>query len=1402
MERSETAVAIFIPAKGLRLQGQFTQRELLQSINQFVNDQLPPNNGVGLDTLLEQQIELLFALDGLDELRADLAGRILRQAATLPDHWPTIQIVATARPIEVTGVAYADWLVVHTVPLDDEGKIEFIAEELKADGIEASQADYHATSLLRSLKQTPMLDSLATSPLAIRLLYGRLRDSSSNRSLTLGDLLYELLLERLGGWQKRDDKPSAFGHFDAILPTPEAKAEFFAVLAKKAAVGSRITMDEAKASLEDAATLVVGANKHLLAEEALNCFAWLGMIEKDETIEFPLLPLIEVSAALDLLKQWRDDPASIRLPDQKQWRLVSFAAAIARRRGWLAELRDPILQFIDSILHNPSNVPAACYIVAESSDATCAERTVRGFQQLGYRPLKVFGDEQRTSAHNIAKTLWLAGNTGFEWLFGEYLDPRYPLTSGEGWALRYVFEEWAALARGHLEHDQEERITRLVKPYVATGEAQFYGVLSTLSLLVPEAFEFENRLWYQALALENPLFGDWVAEKFLTLGAQTENRELVNNILQDRARESERAGVLWLRLNRGIEPAASLIESAYRSLANQKDPVGSGALASDCQKRLEPERWRRFARWMLPTGDRSAAGAALALHDAGERRLSVLGDSLMAALHDGGYVAKAEKVLAEVVNEEGESGVRWLASRMAQKTGLSGGYSGWWRVFLKEIDRLDDGPELLAKCVHNIDWMTLPRYPELREAFRRLLCGKDAEKFRSALRNQLHNFDPEIRRGASLILVATDPQAEAEALFVAIRSRNNRDDSNAYEWETFCLSLEFSPSVLLSLKSKLKVLDAGSRILALVLLLKGGVGIDPMYRSELESELFGVFNWHLARDPVGQNVLGATDSMTQQIAQLERPNSELTERVADYLLTYHRSRLPSKTEAKCIAIKTKPGLLSEDLHNLMARIARDYEFAKMLKEVCKEIRSQGAPMCFSELVLRANADASAWKDVVWAMLCDDTRLGGSDKADANGETLLRYSFEISDDARAIGEAAKECLNDPRMKNSRWADAYHWLAVLADEFVGLDADSIRNALRHGRPIWCSAAASLVARLGEIPVGVAFERGVHRRPASFSGTIQRELDVDRLLVKLREYSRNSDDLHPAVIGSIQECLFLPALTEQSLSELASIGNRGVLISNALRFCYGSRPKLEETLPLLDVWEKIWRQAENGQDLLRLLRLWNIVREAIIRDGGELAKEYLVSLETSLSDGEIWSLPLASEILRIRGSLTKPEVRPVLLAYAAHPTFLHGMLFGQLCTWLAGESEEQVRDAVNDATHEALVILNEASWDPSNDWRSNGFAYLLFPCILWAFRGESSAEAEGVFLRGLRFAFEQLPRSAQHIPASDVTQIVSSLEPLLRKAPPKVVAGTIRVGLDTSEPMVRAVCSLIQSFAELSK
>ncbi|MGZ5012061.1 MAG: metallophosphoesterase, partial [Methylobacter sp.] len=857
LDRSVTTVAVLLPVKNLKLPERLSLQDLLQSLDAYISGEvMPDKTPPKLFDLLQSQTEVLVVFDGLDELSRDCAGRLLSVAAKLTEHWPTIQIVATARPVEMHGVSFADWQLIHTTALQETGKFQFLLEELIADGVPPELAKDEAQALLRVLKELPTLNSLTVTPLVIRMIYPRLDSATTQTSFSLGDLLYELLIERLNGWQQRDDKPVNFTDFEAALPTAEAKAEFLAVLAQKNASGISITSEAARSSLMDAAAKLDKVNPHALVDQALTCFKWLGLIALSDVLEFPLQPLAEMAAAIALVKRWREEGTNNYLPNNNEWRIVSFAAAMIRRRLWLDELIQPLKGYIGQLLQNPHNVPAACYVVVEANDANYAKYLIQAFSRLGYHPLVPFEDERIASSRNIAKALWLAGTEGFDWLFGQYLDPKYPLPHAGSRTIHDVFYQWAKFAQGNLDTSQKQRLSTMVMPYLATGEANFFGVLGMLSLLVPEAFGLKDRLWYQLYELDSPTFGDGLLSQIRLDFFDPNTRPLLEKILLHRAPESAAAALLWLELNPDSEPPVEIIRASFRYLS--KTVIGNAAitLSIQCRQRLGQERWLRFARWMLSDGDNSVAcGAALTLHEVGENRLSLLGDVFMRAMHDGGYMAVAEKIMAELINGENDKGINWLINRLEKKSDSRfGGHSGYWRLLLANIARVEDGPDKLAGCLQALGQFVLPRYPEVREAFSRLLNGSNGSAYRHALRKRLHDLDPTIRSNAARILVATDPGTESEALFVTVRSRAVGWHHDLQEWESFCLTLDFSPAVLGFLQSHMNLLEPQSIAFAWVLLAKGKL-IELDFQTDWINTLFDLGNWHLLHDPICQDML-------------------------------------------------------------------------------------------------------------------------------------------------------------------------------------------------------------------------------------------------------------------------------------------------------------------------------------------------------------------------------------------------------------------------------------------------------------------------------------------------------------------------------------------------------------------
>ena len=184
---NEQSLACIVPAKHLKPRQPLTVKELLRSVSEYFSEQISPSSpAIDVEILLNRRIEVSLVIDGLDEIPVSQAAELLRQVGTLVEHWPNIQVMATGRPVELLGVSYEDWQVLSTIPLDDGQKLRLLEEEAIAEGKTESDAKQLARELLRKLKTLPILNSLAVTPLVIRLLYSRLLSIQAGTTLSLG----------------------------------------------------------------------------------------------------------------------------------------------------------------------------------------------------------------------------------------------------------------------------------------------------------------------------------------------------------------------------------------------------------------------------------------------------------------------------------------------------------------------------------------------------------------------------------------------------------------------------------------------------------------------------------------------------------------------------------------------------------------------------------------------------------------------------------------------------------------------------------------------------------------------------------------------------------------------------------------------------------------------------------------------------------------------------------------------------------------------------------------------------------------------------------------------------------------------------------------------------------------
>jgi hypothetical protein len=430
------ALSVLVPAKSViaALQGagtgnsEPTIRQLLRGLSNFIGDHVAPSipKRLEIEATLNEKVEVSILVDdGLDEVSASSASLMLRLLLALTDHWPNVQVLATGRPVELSGVPYENWQIFSTVPLQDQERRALFAEEARADGLSEREALDRSFSLLAKLRHMPEVYSLANTPLMIRLLNSHLASMSNGAAITTGDLLFEVLKERLGAWESRDAKNPVGTAFAAHCPDSAVRMELLGKIAISIHPRQSLSVEEFHHKLQG---LISVSNSGSIASEALTYFTQTGVLVQTADIEFPLRPLLEFlygyAVALHI--------DSVTPKDLTCWRPLSYAATTIGRLGLGARAKAAVSGYVQRLVVEAGEVLAAAFIVTELLEGGVAEEFVKALSLKGRKPLfsrSGSGVVWTQAARAFAGSLKLAGKAGFDWFFEEYLDPRYPFLS-------------------------------------------------------------------------------------------------------------------------------------------------------------------------------------------------------------------------------------------------------------------------------------------------------------------------------------------------------------------------------------------------------------------------------------------------------------------------------------------------------------------------------------------------------------------------------------------------------------------------------------------------------------------------------------------------------------------------------------------------------------------------------------------------------------------------------------------------------------------------------------------------------------------------------------------------------------------------------------------------------------
>ena len=1390
MEEDAESVVLFFPCKFLRLDKRFLISELIQALDRYIAEQIfPTDEQPNLTTLLSESVNVTLVFDGIDELATSFAPHFVKQIARLVSNWHSVQIVATGRPVELIGVGYSSWNVCEICQLTDDQKLEILQFEFEADGVNANQAATDAKLCVKNLKNYPLMNLVAVTPLALRLVSKKLRVIGAEDAPTLGDLLFDLAGERLSKWSERDGRETKYKRFSDCFPLTDDRIKLLGKLALEFhSHGSSLTKDVCAHRLAES---IDADDSQLIAEEALQFYCESGLLAIDKEVEFRFEPLMQVCAGAELFSSWVKNTDDYDLGGVS-WRIASFATSIARRKGCIEQVRKKLTYCLEQLLRKRIGVPAACYIVIESRDQLLAQTVLQLFGKLGRRPLWWNSNEQHASSQAIASTIVLAGDDGFDWLFESYLDPRVPIINRGCAIISSVFQSWISLTRDKLNESQTARLATLVKPYRAFDSTLF--ILQKLVFVCPHEFTIDEQIWLLANQIGTDSALGTCAKEKIVEQFKGSNREIVNATLVKQSESSIEAAFLFLNLNDGeIPPAIAL--SIIRKCSGSKIQNRVDVAVDRCKAYFGTEKWKAILRLCVASNEQErsiSANAARLLYELGERDFELLVEPLMEGMHGGLRAYKCEDYAKELVAERPLERATLIANKIIGfRDGIGGAHAGWWRILFDNLDVFaENAPSILADCVQSIGPYLLARHPDIRLAFRKRM---EMPEFHDEFLRRLWDVNPAIRFGAGMVLTIFNSTRQCEAVFSVIKGRPYTRQFGFYEWEEFFLSLEFGFTVQEYVFEHMDKLPAQSKVLALALLAKSEFKLTSENIEELRELQLEVENSTIK----GLAIKAAHPSTEESFQQLKQHLQNLTGEKArassNLLLQYHSAKLTEEERIACwIGLTANGKLTPEAMVSELCRLADDQSWRKSFIKFGSEKQKDAGASSFLLDAALAISKIKPWNAVVWKIFCDDSRQGIDLDEECSG--FFEFCLTKPEFQSEIGKAAKLFLYDSRIDKTRYTDKYHWLALVAAKFANLDDSEIESALCCSTSIHGSSSRSLVALLGRIPANLPKRDRCLRLPDFPVGQSEHPVEDD-VVAELEKASLQSDHIFPDTNRLIEAAVFACQPTDGWLDGLSNKGLHGKLIAQYLRYCFGKEQSVKDRVALV---EGGWASRSQQNDHVRnsLFRSQNRVFMSQLSRMPSQRAEYLKELYVQLSSTTDWRHAIIYEILKTAGRLETEYTEKVFCEYARHQGTLHHVVGEMLVAWLAGELEGQEADAVVDAARKAISILNEMPWDkPGHGYGSVPFPYLIFPLLIWRFQKESSHESAHVFLRGIRYMFSADPRQ----PSGSTKSSFEVIEPLFRKVPHEFIKQAISEGEEFPDVAIRSFVHLLRSITD---
>ena len=794
LDNNTTSLPILISAKELAEGNDGKTGSVLQQICNFIQQQLLVTVS-SVSEMLDCMDQCYLFVDGLDEVdkrQQEPLMRVLEQISLMENR---ISIILSTRSTETIEYHRDNWTQCSLGRLHQQEILRILENEAKTE--EDGEWAARAKQYFNRINNNPMVQLVATTPLAVRLLYYIMRKNIEIDEYTIGDLLNTLLEERISYWDAKNTSEVAGEEFERNFPTVDAKKNYIGYLAY-CAEREKITRKKLELMLEQG--MHVQTDLGLVAEQTISKLQRNGMAtEVDGGIVFTYRPLAQIAMGIYMADKILKGELEASNCSLELWREISFAAGELRRADLVGEYRTWLETYIDNLKKEAAGLIKACYICYEAKDTMLARKMIDNFKERDIRPLWYYEPEKNVSVSIVAQVIALAGEYGVDWFIDSYLTLTYPVINAGSAFFRALLVVLPPLIKDALTSAQKEKLKKCIEPLEYICPSAYSSLPEILCFLMPDRYPIERRLQLIAKITFYDAYQEWAQKEYEALSK--EHKELCQKILKNE--KTFGAAVLWMKV---FDDAPDI------GLTAKMIEQGDEELIGMCRQRLGEETYIRYLRWLVAdSGYRTAAASALQLCNYGQDKLLEVRVALVGGTINAGKQNRYEKKIMELIAADGGLNKQWIRILFAREHHVYGASEGSWRIFLIFLLKAKD--DFTQDFIGNLKYMgpfLLARCEETRLLLQRLLM---MQEYKDALIDAMNSLDPEIRCAANKIGLIACQDLEGECL-LAVVSECAGEKTDNFEWQDYVAERKYREESIKKLSEKMPVMFPRMKALA------------------------------------------------------------------------------------------------------------------------------------------------------------------------------------------------------------------------------------------------------------------------------------------------------------------------------------------------------------------------------------------------------------------------------------------------------------------------------------------------------------------------------------------------------------------------------------------------------------